>query len=249
MEKKSCVITGRSGFIGSALNKRLLSMGWETHEELRPDADYVFLFGSPSSNNWFNHALSYSVRETIENFISVAEFCGKHHIKLIYPSSGTVYQGDTAYSKTKKILEILSEIYDIDALGLRIFAGYGPGEGHKKGYSSVVYEFTKEMMAGRSPVIWGSGEQVRDFVYIDDIIDNIIEMKDKSGVVDIGSGLGIPIKHLVMVINRVLDTYIKPEFVRKPEKYIEYSVSNNPCQRKTSLIEGIKRIINETTLE
>ena len=244
MEKKSCVITGRSGFIGSALNKRLLSMGWEVHEELRPDVDYVFLFGSPSSNNWFNHALSYSVRETIENFISVAEFCGDHKIKLIYPSSGTVYQGDTAYAKTKKILEQLAEIYDIDALGLRIFAGYGPGEGHKKHYSSIVYSFIQEMKAGRRPVIWGDGDQIRDFIYIDDIIDNIIQMRDKFGVVDIGTGCGNSINMVVAIINRVLCTNISPEFVDKPSDYIEFSVSNNPCRYWFPLRQGIERIIN-----
>jgi len=249
MEKKSCVITGRSGFIGSALNKRLLSMGWEVHEELRPDVDYVFLFGSPSSNNWFNHALSYSVRETIENFISVAEFCGDHKIKLIYPSSGTVYQGDTAYAKTKKILEQLAEIYDIDALGLRIFAGYGPGEGHKKGYSSVVYEFTKEMMAGRSPVIWGDGRQVRDFIYIDDIIDNIMKFRHKAGVVDIGTGLGWTFNQVVKIINWKLGAHIKPRFIKRPDLYVDESISKSSSGYKISLLEGIERIINEETME
>ena len=237
------VITGMSGFLGSALNKRLLGMGWETFEELRPDVDYVFLFGSPSSNNWFNHALSYSVRETIENFINVADFCKEHEIKLIYPSSGTVYQGDTAYAKTKKVLEQLAEIYDIGALGLRIFAGYGPGEGHKKGYSSVVYEFIQEMKAGRSPVIWGDGEQIRDFIYIDDIIDNIIEMKDESGVIDIGTGCGNSINNVVGVINEKLGTNIKPKFINKPKKYIDYSVSANPSICEISLVDGIEKII------
>ena len=248
MKTYKATITGMSGFIGSALNKKLLSLGWETHEELRPDVDYVFLFGSPSSNNWFNHALSYSVRETIENFISVAEFCGEHEIKLIYPSSGTIYQGDTAYAKTKKILEQLAEIYDVDALGLRIFAGYGIGEGHKKGYSSVVYEFIQEMKAGRSPVIWGDGKQVRDFIYIDDIIKNIIEMRNESGTNDIGRGYGYSINDVVRIINEELGTDIKPKFVTKPKKYIEYSVSDNPCYKTIPLGKGIERMINEKTM-
>jgi len=242
-------ITGINGFIGSALNKRLLSMGWETFEVLRPDVNYVFLFGSPSSNNWFNHALSYSVRETIENFISVAEFCGEHKIKLIYPSSGTVYQGDTAYAKTKKILEQLAEIYDIGALGLRIFAGYGPGEGHKKGYSSVVYEFTKEMMAGRSPVIWGDGRQVRDFIYIDDIIDNIMKFRHKAGVVDIGTGLGWTFNQVVKIINWKLGSNIKPSYIKRPDLYVDESISKSSSGYKISLLEGIERIINEETME
>ena len=240
-------ITGMSGFIGSALNKKLLSFGWETHEELRPDVDYVFLFGSPSSNNWFNHALSYSVRETIENFINAIEFCREHRIKLIYPSSGTIYQGDTAYSKTKLILELLSSMYD-NTLGLRIFAGYGVGEAHKSYYSSVVYSFIQEMKTGKRPVIWGDGTQTRDFVYIDDIIDNIIKFKDEVGTRDIGTGQSHCLAEVVELINQQLRTNIKPDFIDKPESYIDNSVCENPCECNISLEQGIERIINEKTM-
>ena len=241
-------ITGINGFIGSALNKRLLSMGWETFEVLRPDVNYVFLFGSPSSNVWFNHALTYSVRETVGNFISVADYCREHTIKLIYPSSGTVYQGSTAYAKTKKILELLASIYD-DTLGLRIFAGYGPGEGHKKDYSSVVYSFIQEMKAGRSPVIWGDGEQVRDFIYIDDIIDNIMKFRHKAGVVDIGTGLGWTFNQVVKIINWKLGSNIKPSYIKKPNLYIDESICQHPFGYEVSFLEGIERIINEETME
>jgi len=236
-------ITGINGFIGSALNKKLLNMGWETYEELRPDVDYVFLFGSPSSNNWFKHALSYSIRETVENFLNAVDFCREHDIKLIYPSSGTIYQGDTDYSKTKKILDLLASMFD-KTLGLRIFAGYGIGEDHKTYYSSVIHSFIKEMKAGRQPVIWGDGNQTRDFIYIDDIVDQIIFFKDKSGTIDIGTAIGYSMNQVVRIINAKLGTDIKPTFDSKPSKYIENSVCNEPMMTTISLEEGIERMIN-----
>jgi len=237
-------ITGMSGFIGSALNKKLLSMGWETHEEMRPDADYVFLFGSPSSNNWFNHALSYSVRETVENFLNAVDFCREHDIKLIYPSSGTVYQGDTSYSKTKKILDLIASMFP-KTLGLRIFAGYGIGEAHKTYYSSVVYSFIQEMKQGNHPVIWGDGNQTRDFVYIDDIVDQIIKNKNIVGTIDIGTGVGHSMNEIVNIINTKLGTNITPTFIKKPKNYIENSICINPMLKSVSLESGIERIINE----
>ncbi len=235
-------ITGISGFLGSNLNKRLLSMGWETYETLRTDVDYVFLFGSPSSDIWYKYAKNYSIRETIENFINVAEFCEENKIKLIYPSSATIYEGNTTYARSKGVLEALAPMYG-ETLGLRIFAGYGVGEEHKKEYASTIYQFIKEMKQGKRPIIWGDGEQSRDWIYIDDIVDNIIEFKDKEGTIDIGTGLNYSMNEVVDLINKALQTKLKPTYIEKPEFYIEETICKNPCKCKISLEEGIRKII------
>lgn len=245
MKTYKATITGINGFIGSALNKRLRELGWETNQQIRPDVDYVFLFGSPSSNDWFGPALSYSVRETIDNFLNAADFCRDNKIKLIYPSSGTIYEGKTPYSKTKMILDIINDIYKGDVLGLRIFAGYGVGEKHKGKYASVIYQFIQEMKSGKSPVIWGDGGQTRDYIYIDDIIDLIIRNKDLTGVVDIGTGISTSLVEIINMINEELHTKIEPNFIPKPEQYITDTICQNPCEFKVSLRDGIKRIINE----
>ena len=235
-------ITGINGFLGSSLNKRLLSMGWETYPMLRADVDYVFLFGSASSNHWFEHAKSYNIRETIEGFINAADFCEKWGIKLVYPSSGTIYEGKNAYSKCKLILETLASLYP-NTLGLRIFATYGPGERHKKEYASIVYQFIKQMKKGKRPVIWGDGEQTRDFIYIDDVIENIVRNLDKEGTIEIGTGINHSLNHVVDMINKKLKTKIKPKYIDKPKNYIESTICKNPCPHKFTLGEGIERII------
>jgi len=241
---KRATITGIDGLIGSNLNKRLLSMGWETFPTMRPDVDYVFLFGSPSSNNWYNYALSYSVRETVENMLNALDFCQTNKIKLIYPSSATIYEGTTPYAKTKKTLELLASIYPVKSLGLRIFAGYGVGEEHKKEYASTVYSFTKDMMGGKTPVIWGDGKQTRDWIYIDDIVDNIIKFKDEVGTVEIGTGVNTSMNDLVRIINEELETKFKPTHIPKPTNYIDKTICKNPCKYKVSLREGIQKIID-----
>jgi len=241
---KTATITGINGFIGSSLNKRLLSMGWKTYPTMRPDVDYVFLFGSPSSNHWYNYALSYSVRETVENFMNTLDFCQVNNIKLIYPSSATIFEGTTSYSKSKKIIELLASIYPVKSLGLRIFAGYGVGEEHKKEYSSTVYQLIKGMMVGKKPVIWGDGQQTRDWIYIDDIVDNIIKFKDKTGTVEIGTGINYSMNDVVGLINEALKTNLKSKHIPKPGSYIENTICNNPCDYKVSLEEGIKLIVN-----
>ena len=235
-------ITGISGFLGSALNKRLISMGWKTYPTLRPDVDYVFLFGSPSSDHWYKYAKNYCIKETVENFINAAEFCEFNNIKLIYPSSATIYEGNTIYARSKRVLEALAPMFG-KTLGLRIFAGYGVGEEHKKEYASTIYLFIKEMKQGRRPVIWGDGEQTRDWIYIDDIIDNIIRFLDKEGTVDIGTGVNYSMNQVVDTINKVLHTRLEPEHIEKPKFYVENTICKNPCERKFSLEEGIKKIV------
>lgn len=243
---KSCVITGSNGFLGGALKKRLEELGWEVYETMRPDVDYVFLFGSPSSDHWFKYALSYSLRETIENFINAVDFCKEHNIKLVYPTSGVVGEGNTSYARCKQIIDILASIYSKNLLGFRIYAGYGVGEGHKGDYASIVYQFSKLMKAGQTPVIWGSGEQTRDFIYIDDIIDNIIRFKDEKGVIELGTGQSCSLNHVVELINKELGTNITPKHIEKPTAYIENSVCKNPCEYKVSLKEGIRKILGLT---
>ena len=240
--KHTAIITGINGFIGAALNKRLMDMGWKTYPVLRPDVEYVFLFGSPSSNHWFDYALGYSLRETIDNFISAAEYCREHKIKLIYPSSGTVYEGKTPYAKCKHILDMIASIYD-NTLGLRIFAGYGPGESHKQEYASIVYKFCKVMKRGERPVIWGDGTQTRDFIYIDDIVDATIKYRDVSGFMDIGTGVSRSFNDVVKIINEKLALNVKPIYKNKPDFYIEHTRCVTPYKYRVTLEEGIQSIL------
>lgn len=242
--KKSCSITGINGFLGNSLNRRLTSLGWQTFPVVRPDVGYLFLFGSPSSNHWFNHALGYSLRETIDNFLSALEYCREHNIKLIYPSSGTIPDGKTPYSKCKLILEILASIYSKNVLGLRIFAAYGEGEGHKQEYASIVYSFIKDIKEGKSPIIWGDGKQTRDFIYIEDVIDNIVKYRDKEGVIEIGTGVNRSFNEVVKIINKKLKTNIKPIYKKRPKTYIQDTICKDPCKYKVSLEEGIQKIID-----
>lgn len=238
-------ITGRHGFIGSALWERLEKMGWELYPYPRSDVDYMFLFGSPSSTVQYDKNMEHCFRETINNFIDAISFCRDHQIKLIYPSSATVYDKATPYAHCKACLEEIQEAFDTDTLGLRIFAGYGPGEGHKGGYASIVYQFCKAMKNGERPVIFGDGKQTRDFVCIDDIIDAIVANLDKRGTIDIGTGIDTPFNSVVGMINEQLGTDIKPIYVEKPIKYVEDTTCFKPLRKSVHLFEGIRRILDK----
>lgn len=238
----TCSITGINGFLGRALSQRLTEMGWKVYPYLRKDVEYLFLFGSASSDMWFKQACDYNIRETIENFINAAEFCTQYNIKLIYPSSGTVYEGNTMYARTKRVIEGLAQLYD-ETLGLRIFASYGPGEWSKSDYASVVYLFTRAMREGRRPEIWGKGTQKRDFIYIDDVINAIIRSIDTKGIIDIGTGKAYSFNQLVAMINKELGTHLRPKYIDRPANYVDETICEHPCRCSVSLEQGIRNII------
>ena len=207
---KNCIITGRLGFIGNALGKRLILGGADVfayerdtrdpvklrsfvnHKiEYNGRIDYFFHFGSPSSQVLFQRDALNCVDNTVTGFINVARVCRDYGIKLIYPSTGILSQGvENEYSRCKKICEDIHLKNNLNALGLRIFAGYGVGESHKEDYASVPYIFCRNAIEARPLIIYGDGSQTRDFIYIDDLINAILVLTQSASeqVVDIGSG-------------------------------------------------------------
>jgi nucleoside-diphosphate-sugar epimerase len=230
------IFTGRNGFIGRELIKRNI-----------PDG--VYFFGSPSSNILFDEDITTCMRETIDGFINMLDRCKKTGEYLVYPSSATVTSRNTSYAHCKAILEELAEAYGIPSLGLRITAGYGPGEYSKGRYASVVYQWCKAMKHGERPIVFGDGTQMRDFVYIDDIVDNIEYLVNRhtEGIVDIGSRKDTSFNKVIEIINKVLGTHIKPIYVPAPEHYIS-RLNNSGCTTKVSLEEGIRKILNDKNL-
>ncbi|MDF2187462.1 SDR family oxidoreductase [Paraflavitalea sp. CAU 1676] len=79
------------------------------------------------------------------------------------------------YAVTKLISElyakVFSNLYDFHYIGFRYFNVFGPRQNPQGPYAAVIPIFFKEMMAGRSPVINGNGEQSRDFTFVENVVD------------------------------------------------------------------------------
>lgn len=278
-DNKSVLVTGAAGFIGSALSKRLVSMGAtvvcvddlsfgkadkmpamtektivdvSTHAFFKTfkerEIDYIFHFGAPCTIRMFNDNPKSAVQNTVfgfENVLRVAESTGA---RLVYPSSGNVYgeaktnsesirpQPTNLYAVSKLICELMANRSpEVRSVGLRIFAGYGPGEEHKGEYGSVVSIFLDAMLKGKSPIIWGDGSQTRDFIYIDDVVDGIVAAaKEKMffRVINVGTGKSTSFNSLVGAINDALQTNIKPKYVDRPKSYVKETKADVDIMRK-----------------
>ena len=158
-----------------------------------------------------NLAAQAGVRYSIENpaayiqsnlvgFGHVLEGCRQHGIEnLVYASSSSVYGGNTnlpfsehqgvdhpvsLYAASKKANELMahtySHLYGLPATGLRFFTVYGPW-GRP---DMALFLFTKAMLAGEPIKVFNNGQMVRDFTYIDDIIESLMRLLDKPAAPD-----------------------------------------------------------------
>lgn len=235
-----------------------------------PDIEYayVFHFAGPSSIVHFTKTPGICMNETVLGMQHAIDFCSKRSIKLIYPSSGSLYAGTRSpqketsqinadalniYAKTKLHLEQLQRenTARCTMLALRIFAGYGPSETHKDDAASVIYSFCKIIHNKEQPILYGNGQQVRDFIYISDIVDAIITLAVNCNeqVVNIGSGISISFKELIAIINSIAGTTIEPIYMQKPDHYLEKTLADASKLKKyfnqplISIERGIENVI------
>jgi ADP-L-glycero-D-manno-heptose 6-epimerase len=131
------------------------------------------------------------------------------------------------YGYSKLAMERLADRYR-DRLrqpivGLRYFNVYGAGEAHKGKFASMIGQLAKQMRAGRRPRIFTDGEQKRDFVYIDDVIQaNLKAMAATTGgVFNVGSGAAGSFNQVVEQLNRVLRTDLQPDYFENPYDFFQ----------------------------
>jgi len=147
-----------------------------------------------------------------------------------------------------------SNSYGLKVLILRLFNVYGPRQ--TKSYAGVVSEFIRRVMDGKLPVIFGDGEQTRDFIYVDDVVEYLVkalnyEPKNGFEVFNVGTGKPITINQLAdLVLKMVGKENLKPVYEKPKEGEIKHSVANivktvnhlNYVPQYT-LEEGLRRIL------
>jgi len=211
----------------------------ETWDNVPSDIEYIFHLAGPSSITLFKRYPERCYYETIFGLYNVLEFAKKNGIKkVIYTSTGSLYAGNrmphreelypigyNLYAAAKIACEALANSYSnhVKNLGLRVFAGFGPGEERKKDFASVICLFAKDALEGRRPVIWGDGNQIRDFVYVEDVVKALIRgiEIEETGIINVGTGKGITFNEIWKTIKDHLGTSIEPEYIEKELNYVE----------------------------
>jgi UDP-glucose 4-epimerase len=156
--------------------------------------------------------------------------------KLVYASSSSVY-GDTPtlpktedmtpnpqspYAVTKLAGEyycrVFNKVYGLDTVCLRYFNVYGPRQDPNSPYAAVIPLFFRNAREGKAPVIFGDGEQSRDFTYVKDVaVANVQAAESKAtGVFNLGNGQRVTINRLAeLIIGLTGNRNVKPVY-REP---------------------------------
>jgi ADP-L-glycero-D-manno-heptose 6-epimerase len=166
--------------------------------------------------------------------MNAAKACSKHGVRLIYPSTGLISSGgENMYSLCKRFIESMVQAMDIDALGVRIFAAYGPGEGHKVDYASVPYLFALAAAQNRPIKVFGDGSQNRDFIYIEDVVEALLILAEDchEKIVDLGSGEQTSFLEIVKELEQ-LSGSLKIEYANAPADYIEATIADTDTLHK-----------------
>jgi UDP-glucose 4-epimerase len=163
------------------------------------------------------------LRTNVEGTLNVLQLCLKYKVpRLIYASSMTIYGNcktvptpesepcwpDSYYGITKlageRYVHATAERpdlgFDFSVTSLRMYSVYGPGQALDNPYQGVLGIFLGNLLRGEPITIFGDGEQTRDFVYIDDIVEGWVRAlttpATRGRVINLGSGRSLSINGL-----------------------------------------------------
>ena len=180
------------------------------------------------------------MQNNVEAFRGLLELAVKWKSRVVWASSCSIYgQGPVpmkesqppdplnVYAFSKMVMERLARAYQPrlahPIIGLRYSNVYGRGEAHKGKFASMIYQLAKQMRAGSRPRIFSQGQQRRDFVYIEDVIQiNLKAMTAKTGgVFNAGFGEAFSFNQVVEHLNRVLKTDFAPDYFENPYSFTQ----------------------------
>ncbi len=166
--------------------------------------------------------------------------------KVVFASSAAVYGDNTnlplsestplkpvsPYALSKAVGEmycqLFADIYELPTIALRYFNVFGPRQDPNSQYASVIPHFISRILKGERPVIFGDGEQSRDFIYVKHIVEANLRacLSDYTGAYNIATGKRTTINQLVPVINQTLGKNMGPIYEEPRPGDIKHSLAD-----------------------
>jgi nucleoside-diphosphate-sugar epimerase len=150
---------------------------------------------------------------------------------------------------------VFSNIYSLPTVSLRYFNIFGPSQDPDSEYAAVIPKFIIKMLEGKAPVIYGDGEQSRDFTYIDNAVEaNLLacqsEKVGRGEVINIACGKRYTLNELVGELNAILGTNIEPVYTDPQPGDVKHSLADISKAKellgyevKVDFKEGLRRTV------
>jgi len=193
--------------------------------------------------------------------------------RLVYAGSSSVY-GNTPtlpkheemppnplspYALQKLVAEqyaqMFTRLYGLATVTIRYFNVFGPRQDPGSPYSGVISLFATALLEGRQPVIYGDGEQTRDFTYVANVVDAVlraVEAPEASGhAINVATGTRISLNALLKTMNDIVGTRLEPIYRQPREGDVRDSQADISKARKllgytplVSLEAGLKKTLD-----
>jgi nucleoside-diphosphate-sugar epimerase len=192
--------------------------------------------------------------------------------RLVYAGSSSAY-GDTPtlpkredmptaplspYALQKLVAEqycqMFTRLYGLETVTIRYFNVFGPRQDPGSPYSGVISLFSTALLEHREPVIYGDGEQTRDFTYVANVVDGVLracEAPKASGeVINVATGGRISLNDLLKTMNKIVGSELKARYeagragdVRDSQADITKARTLLGYQPLVSLEEGLRHTL------
>lgn len=201
------------------------------------DIDYVFhLAAMVSVPLSVKNPLTCNI-ENVASTVKLLNACVENNVeKIIFSSSSAVYgenrnmplkESETPmptspYAASKASCEMylksFYESYGLKYTALRYFNVFGPKQDKNSPYAAVIPNFITAILENKQPVIYGDGQQTRDFVYVRDVAKANIKAgeSDFIGIINVASGKQITINQLYEIVKKTLNSNIDAKYL--PER-------------------------------
>jgi nucleoside-diphosphate-sugar epimerase len=213
------------------------------------DVDYVLHQGAlPSVPRSINDPIT-SNDVNILGTLNILEAAKEFGVKrVVFASSSSVYGNNptmpkkesfgvaplSPYAVTKysaeRYCQVFSQIYGLETVALRYFNVFGPKQDPFSEYSAVIPKFIKLILADKEPIIYGDGEQSRDFTFVENNINAnflaCISPKAAGEVFNIACGDSYTLNDLVDGINKILSKNIEPKYVETRAGDVKHSLAD-----------------------
>jgi len=193
--------------------------------------------------------------------------------RFVFASSSSVY-GDTEtlpkvetmperplspYALTKlageKYCVLFHRIYGLPTVALRYFNVFGPRQNPHSPYSAVISRFVESALAGRRPVVYGDGEQSRDFTYVENVVEANLLACQANGVegmvFNVGTGEKHTLNDLLRALSSIVGGTLEPERgdprlgdVRHSQADIGRARRHLGYEPKVNFLAGLKLTVN-----
>jgi len=231
--------------------------------------DIIFYFACASLPGSPFEKIDADIHQDVEGFIGVIKAAISHGAdKIIFPSSGGTVYGNPLnlpisedhptspicyYGVTKlmneKYLYMFNRTHGLDYLIFRIGNPYGPGQDPKR-LQGLIPKAMKKIMDDEKVEVFGDGENIRDYIYIDDVVEAMVKSVDlglKNDVFNMGTGVGTSINDVLRVASSILKKKPQVEHLDKRPSDVATNIlsssklySEIDWKPKVPLKEGMK---------